>query len=196
MSEARIRELEVQVEMLERLISMMERDIQRNDENFKIALQASKTTNKHQILSNNIKCKLLTTFKENLLSVSDDKIQRLLEEKAPAYGSLIQLMENGLCGSENLDSQLLQLATNKYCKFLNESGDLVTQPLSDAFDSLFIELFTRCQPVVMRLTEELEKNHYSETSHKKDNTRYENTRLLYETKAKQRMIKELCCMLK
>ena len=54
MSEARIRELEVQVEMLERLISMMERDIQRNDENFKIALQASKTTNKHQILSNNI----------------------------------------------------------------------------------------------------------------------------------------------
>lgn len=199
-------ELNAKVSMYERMINLLESQLQNlqhnldnSNSNLKLSIQTPTVSHSRQNISMNeqsVSKILIHTFKANLQDIKDEKIQSLLEIDSPAHSSLIFIIERGLRGAHTNGEQLIHLSTNRFCKYMNEAGEMTMDTLTTTFDIIADLVYERCSTIVSSLSAKLEDGEYNEDEHFYDNNRYSNLMMLKDSKQKAKLIREITPLLK
>lgn len=195
----RICELNTKVQMYEQHIKTLETHIERYDTNLKLSIQTPSVQGKgatQQLTQQVFHSKLYQTVQQNIDALSKDNMQTLLESPAPAYVSMVHLMEKALSGPHS-QGQLIKLTTNSYCKYMNSTGEVEMDNITMVFDKLCSMMFDKCKGIVIETSEKLEKlDEYDDSAHEKSTNMYTNIMLLNDSRNKARLLKEITPMLK
>ena len=195
----RLKELETLVTMQQKHIELLTSQLNKTDENLKLSIQTPSTTTKCVITQPrfNPQLKLFDTVKKNVDSMSDEKLENLLQAKSPSLPSITHLIKKALQGDSSLDQQLIKSSTNSMCEYLNDKGVLELESSISVFDQIFAITYERCTGVFDKLSKALEsKDVIDESMNEKLSNVYNNLMLLHDFKTKQKVIREIAPLIK
>jgi hypothetical protein len=195
-----IKELEMKLEARDKVIAVYECMVDKFDSNLKLSIQSNCPSNKNLATQKVITHKLFETVKNNLKLINDDTIINLLEEPHPAINNCSKLLCKALQNDKEHHGQLIIVTTSTFCKYLNDSGELILGNISDIFDKVCALVYERCKPTIIELCnntfDQLNEDDISENDYTKDNHRYNNIMMLHNQKFKNKMLKEITPMFK
>ena len=195
----RICQLETKNEMLEQQIRILENHIEKFDTNLRLSIQNQSMNNRYpgqnsSQSKHNFGLKLFDIIELNLKSIDREKIASLLENHAPSFPSVVQIVVNTINGPHTT-SPILKIVTNSLSAYMNDNGDTIMEQTTTLFDKIFAKVYNRCKDVVLDLNDATENtSSYSDDDAIKLHNRYENMRLLYDSKVK--ILKELTPLFK
>ena len=196
----RLKELETQVKMQEMHIEFLTSHLSRTDENLKLSIQTPSMQTKCVVANQprfNPQLKLYETVRMNLEAVSDEKLENLLQAKAPSLPSIIYLLKTALQGEYSNDQQILKVTTNSMCEYLNEKGVVELESSMSVFDNIYTLIYTRCTEIFAKLSKEIENSEQiDETMNDKLTSVYNNSLLLHDHKIKQKVFREITPIIK
>ena len=196
----RLKELETQVKMQEMHIEFLTSHLSRTDENLKLSIQTPSMQTKCVVANQprfNPQLKLYETVRKNLEALTDEKLENLLQAKAPSLPSIIYLLKTALQGEYSNDQQILKVTTNSMCEYLNEKGVVELESSLSVFDNIFTMIYTRCTEIFAKLSKEIEESEQiDETMNDKLTSVYNNSLLLHDHKIKQKVFREISPIIK
>ena len=196
----RLKELETQVKMQEMHIEFLTSHLSRTDENLKLSIQTPSMQTKCVVANQprfNPQLKLYETVRMNLEALSDEKLENLLQAKAPSLPSIIYLLKTALQGEYSNDQQILKVTTNSMCEYLNEKGIVELESSMTVFDNIYTLIYARCTEIFAKLSKEIENSEQiDETMNDKLTSVYNNSLLLHDHKIKQKVFREITPLIK
>ena len=196
----RLKELETQVKMQEMHIEFLTSHLSRTDENLKLSIQTPSMQTKCVVANQprfNPQLKLYETVRKNLEALTDEKLENLLQAKAPSLPSIIYLLKTALQGEYSNDQQILKVTTNSMCEYLNEKGVVELESSMSVFDNIYTMIYTRCTEIFAKLSKEIEESEQiDETMNDKLTSVYNNSLLLHDHKIKQKVFREISPIIK
>jgi hypothetical protein len=138
--------------------------------------------------------KLKIAVKENLEKIETNQLIELLEQRHPAYQSMIFIIERVLQNSQNFAHRV----NTKLIKYVDDSNEIVMTNNVQFQNIVMKEIHDFCLPLIKKMTnmhsEYLEQNYVDfDTSNSlfvKDNNRVENTLGFTDFKIQQKIHKD------
>ena len=146
-------EMKMKIEMLERIISIYENELQSYKNQIAFILTNGRQCQHTKVIINEeIQQDLYATMKKNMEKINDTTIKGYLESRYPAEIQMIQIIEKILNG-DCTEGVLIKFSGNGLCRY-KENNEIKSVMANVLFDRIFKEIYEYLKKYAMEYPEE------------------------------------------